>query len=391
MTKTCTPNRYALVNIDIFNGTEILKNHIIIIEGDHIAEVVPAESQPAVLEQVDGQGLLACAGFIDLQLNGCGGVLFNTNPSNSTLKIMNDTNLQYGTTQFLPTLITSDIDDLKLAVNLMEKNIETEEQGILGLHLEGPFISHIKKGAHNEHFIRQLDEQSLAFLIKHRNIIKMVTLAPECNAKADIKALADAEIYVSLGHTNATYEQLNECEGLSMATHLYNAMSPFNSREPGAVGYIFDKKLYAGIIVDGIHSNFANVRIAHQVLGEKLFMVTDAVTPAGTDMKQYDMAGTPAFVTDGRCHYQDGTLAGAAITMIQGVKNLVEKVGLSLEQALNMASLYPAQALKVDQKYGRLEAGYYANITLIDQGLDVHRTIQMGKIKYENTELVKNF
>ncbi|KXZ36929.1 MULTISPECIES: N-acetylglucosamine-6-phosphate deacetylase [Vibrio] len=379
-----TLNRYVLVNIDVFTGRKILKNHAVIIEEHHIVDILPTDLIPKDIEVIDGQGYLASAGFIDLQLNGCGGVLFNTNTSALTLQKMNQTNLQSGTTQFLPTLITSELSSLEQAISVVGQHKDREAQGILGLHLEGPFISHAKKGAHNEKFVRELDEHILAFLIKHRNEIKVVTLAPECNSKAHVQALSDAGIHVSLGHTNATYEQLCECKGLHMATHLYNAMSPLSSREPGAVGYIFDHKLYAGIIVDGIHSDYANVRIAHQILGDKLFMVTDAVTPAGTNMQQYDMAGTPAFVTNGRCHYKDGTLAGAAITMIEGVQNLVNKVRLPLEEALRMASLYPAQAVGLGDQYGRIEAGYYANIILLDQDLRIQKTIQMGTVKYQN-------
>ncbi len=164
-----------------------------------------------------------------------------------------------------------------------------------------------------------------------------------------------------------------------MVTHLYNAMTPLGSREPGVVGYIFDKKPHAGIIVDGIHASFPSVRIAHEIMGEKLFMVTDAVAPAGTDMTEFDMAGLKAFVTDGKCHYADGTIAGAAVTMIQGLNNLIDHVGLSREEALRMATLYPAQAVKIDNEYGMLKAGYKANITLLSDDNQVKHVFQMGK------------
>ena len=164
-----------------------------------------------------------------------------------------------------------------------------------------------------------------------------------------------------------------------MATHLYNAMTPLGSREPGVVGYIFDKKPHAGIIVDGIHASYPSVRIAHEMLGEQLFMVTDAVAPAGTDMTEFDMAGLQAYVTNGKCHYKDGTIAGSAVTMEQGLNNLIDHVGLSREEALRMATLYPAKAIKVDNEYGLLKAGYKANITLLSDNNEVKHVYQMGK------------
>ncbi len=194
-----------------------------------------------------------------------------------------------------------------------------------------------------------------------------------------IDIIRNAGITVSLGHTNASYDQVAEKEGLTMATHLYNAMTPLGSREPGVVGYIFDKKPHAGIIVDGIHASYPSVRIAHDILGEQLFMVTDAVAPAGTDMTEFDMAGLHAYVTDGKCHYKDGTIAGSAVTMIQGLNNLIDHVGLTREEALRMATLYPAKAINVDNEYGLLKAGYKANITLLSDDNQVKHVYQMGK------------
>ncbi|QUJ70281.1 N-acetylglucosamine-6-phosphate deacetylase (plasmid) [Photobacterium sp. GJ3] len=374
---------YAITHTSVFNGSTIEKDQAILIDGDTISAILPMsvaeQSQIIPADTLDGSGLLATAGFIDIQLNGCGGVLLNTDISQSTLDTMNATNLRFGTTHYLPTFITSQSESLSEVIALAESIHEPANQGILGLHLEGPFINRQKKGAHQEDCIRELDEQTAHFLASHADRIKVITLAPEQCDQAVIDILTQAGIIVSMGHTNARYADLMAKNGIQMATHLFNAMSPLDSREPGAVGYVFDQKPFAGIIVDGIHVDYAAVRIAHQLLGEQLFMVTDAVTPAGTDLTEYNMAGTPAFVTDGKCHYADGTIAGAALTMIEGVRNLIQHVGLSLEEALRMASLYPAKALGIDQSYGVLQPGYKANLTLLTDTLDVAATVQMGQ------------
>ncbi|HIF9193380.1 TPA: N-acetylglucosamine-6-phosphate deacetylase [Photobacterium damselae] len=376
---------YAITNVNVFDGVEIHHNQIIIIENDTITKVISNnETMDMQLPnvQIDGKGYLATAGFIDLQLNGCGGVLLNTDPSLKTLDIMNKTNLKTGTTQFLPTFITSDQQAMENIVSIVGELDQPETHGVLGLHLEGPFISIEKKGAHRQEFIRELDLTTARFFAQNADKIRVLTVAPENTSQEAIDIVRNAGITVSLGHTNATYAQVCEKNGLEMATHLYNAMTPLGSREPGVVGYIFDKKPHAGIIVDGIHADYPSVRIAHQLMGEKLFMVTDAVTPAGTDMTEYDMAGVKAYVTNGKCHYEDGTIAGAAITMIEGVRNLIQHVGLSREEALRMASLYPAKAIKIDDSYGKITEGYKANIVLLNDNNQVEHIFQMGRQEF---------
>ncbi|MCE7578828.1 N-acetylglucosamine-6-phosphate deacetylase [Aliivibrio fischeri] len=377
-------NQYMITNVDVFNGQKIEEKQAIIINNDSISSIISMkEADSLTLDRIDGEGALATAGFIDIQLNGCGGVLLNTDIALSTLETMNKTNVKYGTTQYLPTLITSTELDLHNTLSMMSNFENAEQEGVLGLHLEGPFISIERKGAHQAQYIRELDLNTAQLLAQHRDQIKVITLAPEHIKQDVLDCLTAAGITVSIGHTNATYDQVNARTGFTMATHLYNAMTPLGSREPGVVGYIFDQKPHAGIIVDGIHASYPSVRIAHEQLKEKLFLVTDAVTPAGTDLTEFDMAGTPAYVTDGKCHYKDGTIAGAAITMIDGVRNLINHVGLSKEEALRMASLYPAQALKIDNEYGQLKENYKANITLIDSNNDITTTIQMGKLVYQ--------
>ncbi|MCD9548998.1 N-acetylglucosamine-6-phosphate deacetylase [Photobacterium carnosum] len=373
---------FAIINTNVFDGKTIQENQAIFIENDLISRIVPmsaVSTDELSQETFDAQGLLASPGFIDVQLNGCGGVLLNTAICKETLETMNQANLKGGTTQFLPTFITSDAESMVEVLDMVGAMDDRLQKGVLGLHLEGPFISTEKKGAHREEFIRELDINTAKYLADNADKICVLTVAPENTSQEVIDIVRNSGITVSLGHTNATYEQVDEKEGLTMATHLYNAMTPLGSREPGVVGYIFDKKPHAGIIVDGIHASYPSVRIAHEMLGEQLFMVTDAVAPAGTDMTEFDMAGLQAYVTNGKCHYKDGTIAGSAVTMAQGLNNLIDHVGLSLEEALRMATLYPAKAIKVDNEYGLLKAGYKANITLLSDNNEVKHVYQMGK------------
>ncbi|MCD9531156.1 N-acetylglucosamine-6-phosphate deacetylase [Photobacterium carnosum] len=373
---------FAIINTNVFDGKTIQENQAIFIENDLISRIVPmsaVSTDELSQETFDAQGLLASPGFIDVQLNGCGGVLLNTAICKETLETMNQANLKGGTTQFLPTFITSDAESMVEVLDMVGAMDDRLQKGVLGLHLEGPFISTEKKGAHREEFIRELDINTAKYLADNADKICVLTVAPENTSQEVIDIVRNSGITVSLGHTNATYEQVDEKEGLTMATHLYNAMTPLGSREPGVVGYIFDKKPHAGIIVDGIHASYPSVRIAHEMLGEQLFMVTDAVAPAGTDMTEFDMAGLQAYVTNGKCHYKDGTIAGSAVTMAQGLNNLIDHVGLSREEALRMATLYPAKAIKVDNEYGLLKAGYKANITLLSDNNEVKHVYQMGK------------
>lgn len=375
---------YAIKNASFYRDGERLENQVIVIEGDTIIKVGDAGSIDSLpLDVIDVKNQLVSPGFIDLQLNGCGGVLFNTDISSNTLNIMNETNVQYGVTQFLPTLITSQEQSLKQAVDLMADIENAEKMGILGLHLEGPFISIERKGAHQPQFIRELDINTANYLVENQQHISVLTIAPENVCQKVLDRLNESSITISMGHTDATYNQLNEKEGIKMATHLYNAMSPLTNREPGAIGYVFNKKPHAGIIADGIHVDYTSLKVARELLGEKLFLVTDAVTPAGTNLTEFDMAGMQAFVTQGKCHYEDGTIAGAAITMSQSIRNLIEYADVPLPEALNMATLYPAESIGVSDCYGKLEKGYKANLVFLDDELKVARTIQMGEAVYQ--------
>lgn len=383
---------YALTNCIIYNAetaqnSSALTDHCVIIKDERIHAILPnAELQSRFgdeIETVDLAGANLSAGFIDLQLNGCGGVLFNTAISAETLHTMQHTNERFGCTSFLPTLITASNEDMQFAIDTMHAYLAENKHQALGLHLEGPYLSTQKKGIHNEKLIRPSDQAMVDLLCKNSAAITKVTLAPEKTAPAHIHQLVESDILVSVGHTNATY---TECmhgfdAGATFATHLFNAMSSITGRDPGVVGAIYDHKAYAGIIVDGHHVDYANVRMSHKLLGDHLVLVTDAVSPAGANIDSFDFVGTEVYYRNGKCVGADGTLGGSALTMIEAVQKTVEEVGLPLDEALRMATIYPARAISVDDHLGSIGEGKIANLTVFTQDYIVTHTITNGQVK----------
>lgn len=373
---------YGLKNAKIYTGQGLVEGKVVLIEGNKIKDIL--DEAPENIEIIDLEGKIIAPGFIDLQLNGCGGVNFNDEISIETFKLMNETNLKTGTTSYLPTLITTSDANIEKALELVDKSEGLENVGVLGLHIEGPYISIPKKGIHNPKYIRVMSDEIIAKIAKAgKKVTKIMTIAPE-NAKVEhLKVLKDSGIKLAFGHTNATYEEaMEKIEYFEMVTHLFNAMSSFTSREPGVIGAIFDyKNLDCGIIIDGVHCHYKSAKIAKDILKEKLFLVTDAVAPVGTNMEYFIFEGNKVLYKDGKCISPDGTLGGSALTMIEGVKNLVEHVGLTLVEALLMASTYPAKAINVDNEYGYIKKGYFADIVIMDKNLNITNMIVKGKLQ----------
>ncbi|KDA96227.1 N-acetylglucosamine-6-phosphate deacetylase [Pantoea agglomerans] len=375
---------YALVNGRIYSGHEVLDNHAVVVADGRIARVCPREVLPADIEQRDMAGANIAPGFIDLQLNGCGGVQFNDSLealSIETLETMQRANEKSGCTSFLPTLITSSDALMKRAIETMRAYLQKHQNQALGLHLEGPWLSKAKKGTHDPALIRLPDAAMVQYLCDNADVITKVTLAPE-NAGSDvIRQLTDAGIIVSAGHSNATYEEAKAgfSAGVSFATHLYNAMPTFAGREPGLIGALFDSPdVYCGIIADGLHVHYANVRNAKRIKGDKLVLVTDATAPAGADISEFIFAGKTIYYRDGLCVDENGTLSGSALTMIEAVQNSVEHAGIALDEALRMATLYPARAMGVERQSGSIEAGKIANLTVFTRDFKIIKTFVNG-------------
>ena len=375
---------YALTNCTIYTNDSVLTEHCVIVDGEYIHDLVPVAECPAEITKIDLAGANLTAGFIDLQLNGCGGVLFNTDISIKTLEIMQETNERFGCTSYLPTLITATDDAMKSAIDTMTAYLDKHSNQALGLHLEGPYLSTAKKGIHSIDLIRRSEQAMIDHISANSAVISKVTLAPENTDAAHIAQLTAADVLVSVGHTNATYTECMQGfdAGARFATHLFNAMTSITGRDPGVVGAIYDHKdVYAGIIVDGHHVDYANVRMSHKLMGEKLVLVTDAVAPAGANIESFDFVGTEVFYRDGKCVGADGTLGGSALTMIEAVENTVKHVGLPLAETLRMANLYPAKAIGVEDKLGSIAKGKVANLTAFNADFAVIKTIVNGQVK----------
>ncbi|MGT3812430.1 N-acetylglucosamine-6-phosphate deacetylase [Vibrio cholerae] len=373
---------YALTNCKIYTGNDVLVKHAVIINSDKIEAVYPIESLPSEMNVVDLNGANLSPGFIDLQLNGCGGVMFNDEITAETIDTMHKANLKSGCTSFLPTLITSSDENMRQAIAAAREYQAKYPNQSLGLHLEGPYLNVMKKGIHSVDFIRPSDDTMIGTICANSDVIAKVTLAPENNKPEHIEKLVKAGIVVSIGHTNATYSEARKSfeSGITFATHLFNAMTPMVGREPGVVGAIYDTpEVYAGIIADGFHVDYANIRIAHKIKGEKLVLVTDATAPAGAEMDYFIFVGKKVYYRDGKCVDENGTLGGSALTMIEAVQNTVEHVGIALDEALRMATLYPAKAIGVDEKLGRIKKGMIANLTVFDRDFNVKATVVNGQ------------
>ncbi|MFD2180122.1 N-acetylglucosamine-6-phosphate deacetylase [Veronia pacifica] len=373
---------YALTNCRIFTGSDVLDKHAIVVKNDRIDSVCLEEDLQEGIEKRSMDGAYVSPGFIDLQLNGCGGVMLNDEITADVIQTMHLANLKSGCTSFLPTLITTSDEDMKQAITVARDYQAKYQNQSLGLHLEGPYLNVAKKGIHSVDFIRHSDEAMIDFICENADVVTKVTLAPELTPQAHIEKLVKAGIVVSAGHTNASYVEARKGfkAGISFATHLFNAMTPIVGREPGMVGAIYDTpEVYTGVIADGFHVDYANIRIAHKLKGEKLILVTDAAAPAGADMDHFIFVGKKVYYRDGKCVDENGTLGGSALTMIEAVQNSVEHVGIALDEALRMATLYPARAIGVDDKLGLIQKGFVANLTVFDRDFNVKATVVNGE------------
>ena len=361
----------AYTNATIYTGTSIETNKAVLVDDRTIIDIVPAGAIPSNYETVDLQGHQLAPAFIDLQIYGGNGKLFSEELSIASLQATYDYCVAGGCTHFMITMATNTIEKFLKGMEVVKAYWEQGGKGLLGLHLEGPYMNPVKRGAHLANCVKAATVEEVRLLLeKGRGIFKMMTLAPEVNPTAVVDLLLAQNIIVSAGHSNATYTQATTAfdSGIPAATHLYNAMSPFQHREPGMVGAIFNHPtVQASIVCDGIHVNYTAVKIAKQVMGERLFYITDAVAETLTGEYKH------VFNTD---HYDlpDGTLSGSALTMMQCVKNGVLHAGIPLDESLRMASYYPARFIK-DQKLGLIAPGYEADLVVFDEKLEVVRTI----------------
>jgi len=370
----------AVIADRMFDGHEWHDNAALLIEFGHVSAIVAAADVPANANTVRLDGGFVAPGFVDLQVNGGGGVLFNNDTSLEAIRTICTAHAQFGTTALLPTLITDTAAVNVAAIAAGKAAFDQHVSGFIGLHLEGPHLSLARKGTHDPALIRPMDDADLARLIAAREILPniLVTVAAETVTPSQINALADAGIIVSIGHSDASSDVTAAAftAGASMATHLFNAMSQLGNREPGVVGAVLNHPVSAGLIADGIHVHADTIKLAlRSKVGQgKVFLVTDAMSQTGTDLTSFTLNGRTITRANGALRLADGTLAGADLDMIDAVEFMHTEIGLPVEEAIRMASLYPAQAMGIEQEHGHLIPGARADFVHLSADRHVNST-----------------
>ena len=359
----------ALVNGRVLQGHHFADGLAVLVDGARIAAVVPETEVPGAAERQDLAGARLAPGLIDVQVNGGGDALFNDDPSVATIRRIGAAHARFGTTGFLPTLISDDLDVIRAGIAAVDDAIAQGVPGALGIHIEGPFINVARKGIHAAHKIRTLDEKGLEVLTLPGRGKRLVTLAPELVEPAAIARLVAAGVTVAAGHTAATYAEVRAAidAGLSGVTHLFNAMSPLQGREPGAVGAALSAdEVWCSLIVDGLHVDPVTLKLALRCKPiERFLLVSDAMPPTGGQDEQFTLDGRVIRREGGRLLDDDGTLAGADLDMLAAVRNAHDLLGVPIPQALAMASTHPAQFIRLDGELGTIAAGQRASMIAI--------------------------
>jgi N-acetylglucosamine-6-phosphate deacetylase len=367
----------ALTNARVLTDDGFADDRAVLVDGGRIVDVVPrAKVNGAKREDLAGAHLVP--GFVDCQVNGGGGALFNDDPSVATIRTIGAAHRRFGTTAFLPTLISEDFTVIARAIKAVREAMSSHVPGVAGVHIEGPFINEARRGAHDSAKIRDLDTRDMALLSSLDTGRTLVTLAPEMTTPATLRHLAREGVVLSAGHTDGTFEEVSAAlrNGVRGVTHLFNAMSPLHHREPGAAGAaLADPDCWCGLIVDGQHVHPAVLKIALAAKRPDRFMlVTDAMPNVGAEQDSFMLHGRRITVKDGLCVDETGTLAGSAIDMATAVRNCVGMLGLPLERAARMASTYPAEFLGLQDEMGRIAPGQRANLVALDAKLRARTT-----------------
>lgn len=354
----------------IFDGDQFLNDVGIVVKKGRVESIIPGKTLSVEDKITTLPGDIVVPGFQDLQINGAGGLMFSADPTVEALQEIYAYSLAGGATKFMATVPTNSLPLIKRAVQAVQAYWQKGLPGLLGLHLEGPYINPAKKGAHIEEFITVPTLENVQELLEMgEETIKMMTLAPECCPDEVIKYLVKKGLILSAGHSNATYDEAVKgfSLGIAMCTHLYNAMSPLTHKDAGLVGAAFDdSSIYAGIIVDNVHVNPTAAKVAHQIMSNRLCYVTDAVTEVDSETYHYQLAGD-RYVTE------QGTLAGSCLKMQNAVQNAIA-LGVSPKEALNSATLHPAKILNRDHLYGKIAPGYAVDWAVLDKNYNVIET-----------------
>ena len=373
---------HALLGGPILLKTGFVDGHAVLIEGDRIAAIVPEGAVPDDARRTGMDGHTLLPGFIDCQVNGGGGVLFNDSPTVDAIAAIGAAHRAFGTTGFLPTLLTDSLDVVRAGIEAVDAAIARGVPGVLGIHIEGPFLNADRRGIHDPDRMRTLDEEGFALVTGLTRGVTLLTLAPERTSPAMIGRLAAAGVIVAAGHTDGTYAQVRAGldAGVRGFTHLFNAMSPLASRAPGAVGAALeDAESWCGLIVDGHHVDPVVMRLAMRLKQpSRMMLVTDAMPSVGATDKDFVLQGRQVTVRNGACRDAAGTLAGSDLDMAAAVRNAIDLLGVSLADASGMASGSPAEFLRLDHHYGQISVGAKANLVVVDDQLNVQISLIRG-------------
>lgn len=364
----------AFINATVFTGSEKITGKAVLINGNRIEALMNKKSVPKDAEIIDCKENYLAPGLIDLQIAGGGGYLFSAHPTAEALKAITSSITYSGTTGFLIAMPTNSPEVYHEVIRVVKAN---PHPAVLGLHFEGPFISTLRRGAHMKNYIKPPETDEVKALLSEADgVIKMMTLAPEVCSSEIIKLLNDNDVVVAAGHSNATFNEAVRGYnwGISSTTHLFNAMSQMHHRDPGLPGAAFQtENAFASIIADGLHVNYNVVSIAKKLMKDRLFLISDAV--------EQNLQGAYQHVRRAdRFTLPDGTLSGSLLTMLKAVRNCVDHVGISLDEALRMASSYPAKVIKLSDK-GKIKPGYKADLILFDKDFEVRSVCVEGELK----------
>jgi N-acetylglucosamine-6-phosphate deacetylase len=372
--KRKTITMILLTNAHVHTGETIKQNHHILIKNGTIQAVLPQKPEGFEGEIEDLEGQHISAGFIDLHINGGEKLYFTQTVTEEALADIEDASRAFGTTHTMPCLITSPLENILRGIKVMRDFMQKHPQsGVLGMHLEGPFLNPIRRGAHLKEYLQTPTDYALDTIINEgKDVIKIMTIAPELFTNNQIDKLLASGIHIAVGHSDATYAQATSAfkQGVKLCTHLFNAMSQMQHRAAGVVGAVLDTEgVYAPIILDGIHCSYEAARIAYKIKKDKLVIISDALF-VGRKKLEFEWGDFNATLKNGEYRNSEGNLAGAAIAMSDAVHNAVFEVGISLEEAVKMATVRPAKAIDMDGKIGRIRKGFAANFVVFKEKMD---------------------
>jgi len=374
--------KQALLGSQIFCGERFYDDHALLVEGKSIVDIVDKNNTPDNFNKIElDQGILA-PGFIDLQVNGGGGVLFNNSPNKESLNTIIKAHQFFGTTSIMPTVISDSLEVLEQCIKTVTEEIKNNSS-LLGIHIEGPFFNTKYRGVHQKQYISTINSDYLNLFESLKGFAVMLTLAPECISSQQLKHLTSLGIKTLAGHSDATYDELDDAikNGLDGFTHLFNAMGQISAREPGVVGSALHfENTFASIIVDLHHVHPSLIQLAYQLKPKgKLFFISDSMATINHGKPSFELYDEVVNESDGRLVNSEGKLAGSSITQIDAVKNAYQKCNIPLNQALAMASRYPAEYLGIENHLGSLKPGYRADLVHFDSNFKVHNACVSGK------------